>query len=353
MEEVKKSNQEIQNEMDASRGIKSRKPYEIITGDDLTKIKEDDTHPIIENIIYRGDYVFISAHKKVGKSIFAQQLACSLSTGKDFLDNFEVAKPCVVYYMPTEVKTWMIKQRFENIGNAVGINKDNIFLVPTFFKYNTPEGQLILKEIFSKIPKKPDVLIIDALYKAVKGSLILDDVINTFHDSVDMILREFPECAVIVIHHLKKPQKDDKGKEYDANDNDTFGSSFIGNGVEHMFRLEKSKKVNGELVLKCETQRSGTIIDDIRLKLVADDGILYYQMISKYHEETVKINNVLSESDSLTMNQIASFSDCGDTKARAVIKKMIKKGEVDVIPGKPKRYFKVKVTEKCNKTGNV
>lgn len=319
-----------------------KKPYQIITGNELTRVEDDDSKPIVENLIYRGDYVFISAHKKVGKSIWAMQLACSLSTGKDFLDFFKVDKPSVVYYMPTEVKLWMIKQRFQKIGNAVGINRDNIFLIPTFFKYNTKEGMQYLSEIFSSIPKKPDVIIIDALYKAVKGSLILDDVINSFHDCVDAILRTFPESAVLVVHHLKKPQKDKEGKEYNSDDNDTYGSSFIGNGVEHMFRLEKSLKAKNEHILKCETQRSGSIVDDIRMEMVSDEEILYYRMKDKYHEENVKIEKLLLESDSMTMTQIASFTGCCETKAKAVIKKLIEKGDVDVIKGKPNRYFKVK-----------
>ena len=71
---------------------RSRKPYTIITGKDLTTITENDMEPIIENLVYKGDYIFINAQKKTGKSIFAQHMTANLSTGKDFLDFFKVDK---------------------------------------------------------------------------------------------------------------------------------------------------------------------------------------------------------------------------------------------------------------------
>ncbi len=262
----------------------SRKPYEYFTGKDLFNKEEEAIEPIVEGLIYPKDYILFIAGEKMGKTIFVQNLICKLSIGKPFLNTFDITKPCKVVYLPTEVKVHELKERFEIMGDNIGIDKNNIHLIPTYFKYNEEQGgQKYLDEIIKLVGGSADMVIIDSLYKAVKGSITSDDVITQFNDKVDYLIRAL-NCAVIVVHHLRKPtRKPDSEDYYHQNDKDSFGSAFLTAGVDHVLRLEKCAKNPMDRILKCDTQRSGKIVDIIRLTF--DEKTLSNGVTSTVQEE--------------------------------------------------------------------
>lgn len=255
-----------------------RKPYNIIVGKDITTINQKKKEPLVEGIIYPNNYILLVAEEKVGKTLLSQNLTCSCSRGTPFLNTFEIPHPIKTWYMPTEVREEQLKERFIRIGGRLGIDNKNICLIPTFFKYNTELGRQSLDEIIKLAPFKPDLIIIDALYKAVKGSIRNDDVVAEFHDQMDYLMREL-NCAILVVHHLTKPTRNnDNGNYYNRSDKDVFGSAYLTAGVDHVFRLEKCNKNPKDLILKCDTQRSGDIVDTLRLKL--DDYSLTYEIVT-------------------------------------------------------------------------
>lgn len=83
--------------------LKLLKPIEQID----TNIKKD---IIINNIMRsKGVYLLVSKHK-VGKSLFALQLANSIANKKAFLGH-EILKPSPVLYITTELSDSQLKDR--------------------------------------------------------------------------------------------------------------------------------------------------------------------------------------------------------------------------------------------------
>jgi hypothetical protein len=118
-------------------------------------------------------------------------------------------------------------------------------------------------------------------------------------------LSEYLNCAIVLVHHMTKPTKDKEGRYFERSDKDSFGSAFLSAGVDHIFWMEKAKDgAKNEKVLRCDTQRSGSIIDSIRIKLNVHDP-LYFEFVNKYIEEGNKLVKVLHKHENgMTMEMM-------------------------------------------------
>lgn len=78
----------------------------------LSEINENTKKDIIvENLMISNGVHLLVSHPKVGKSMFAQQLAFSLTTGEDFL-GFKV-NPSHVLYITTESDINQLHERYK------------------------------------------------------------------------------------------------------------------------------------------------------------------------------------------------------------------------------------------------
>lgn len=274
----------------------AKKLYKVIKGQDILTLSDESIDPIIEGILYPKDYIMIVAEEKMGKTIIAQQLSCNLTMGQPFLNIFNIPKPMNVWYFITEGKEDDIKDRFIRMKNGVEIDINRLCLIPTLFRFNTPLGENVLEEIVNNNDKiKPDVLIIDSLYPAIKGSLRDEAVVNDFHFLIRWIQQEL-NCAVILIHHFSKRVRTPDGKIIERSDKDLFGSAFFAAAVDHVIWLDrwnydKNEKGNDK-ILKCDTQRSGKIFDSVRIRLLQPDP-LYFESVDKHLEEKHRVIEVL------------------------------------------------------------
>lgn len=271
------------------------KLYSIIEGEDILKLSESKSQPLIEGVLYENDYILWVAEEKTGKTIIAQQLACALTSGTPFLGSFDVKEPCNVWYFPTEGKTEDLKDRFIRMNRAVPLDINRLKIIPTSFRFNTKQGIESLEEIIRERPAElPKVIIIDALYQAIKGSIQKDDIIIEFNHTVRWLIRNC-DCAVVLTHHMTKPQRDKDGKYFTRSDKDSYGSTFLSAAVDHIFTLEKWTKdpdMKMDRLLKCDTQRSNNIIESTRLRLLEPDP-LYFVQVSTHAKEREIVMNLL------------------------------------------------------------
>lgn len=304
------------------------KLYEIIEGNALITPIEDNIEPIIDGILYPENQILISAEEKAGKTILSQQIACSLSTGTSLFGVFDVDKPHTVLYLATEGRKGELIDRFIRMSKHVPMAVENIKLVPINFRFNTDNGMNALKEIVSYYENRdgmyPDVIIVDALYRAVKGSLKEDDVVNDFYQAVGYLAKMCNDAGVIIVHHLTKPSRNKDGAYYSRNDKDTFGSAFLTAGADHCFRLEKCKKNKLDRILYCDTQRSNTVAEKTRLRLIEPDP-LYYEVVSHHIEEKAKLIKILNTKKfkgGINIDGIQKQLDIGRSTAYTIIKEL-------------------------------
>ena len=316
--------------------------YEVIEGENIFKLSENKAEPLIEGMLHENDYVLLVAEEKIGKTIFSQQLALSLTMGKSFLGIFDIPKPLKVWYIATEGKTEDLKDRFIRMRQQVESDSSNLKLIPTAFRFNTETGIKCLKELIDRYKDNyPKVIIIDCLYPAIKGSLIKDDVVGEFNHVIRFLNRVL-DCAVILIHHMKKPQRNQSdGKIMERTDKDTYGSALLLAAVDHLFRLEKWTKnpdCKKDILLRCDTQRGGNVINNIRLRLIEPEP-LFFEVVSKHQKEREMITNLLkSAKEGMDMTTLAVRSRVSRSLCYIIIKELQNERKVVKIGTKNKMY---------------
>lgn len=319
-----------------------KKLYEYIEGNDILTIQEDNKVPLIEGVLYKGQYVMFTAEEKVGKTVLSQQLVCSLSSGTDLFEAFDIDRGYKVWYMFNEVRMDELKGRFIRMKNAVPLDTGNVTLIPFKFHFNTPAGMKQLDHIVKeRKDNPPDIIILDALYKAVKGSLVKDDVVNDFNHTFSKFAHDLGGCARIVVHHLNKPSKDlEKGGFKARTDKDAYGSTFLAADVDHIFRLEKwgNDPNTKDRVLKCETQRSGDIIETTRLRLI-EPNPLYYTIVSIHTEEKAELIKLLNKNRGLDIQQVMKKMKLSRSVSYVILKELINENLIDKTKKRPVLYY--------------
>ena len=102
-------------------------------------LKESTKKDIIIDGLMRSKGVYLLVSKpKVGKSLFALQLANSIANGKPFLGH-EILKPSPVLYITTELSDSQLKDRCNLLG--ISFNKN------TFFAIDSSDKHLFTSEI--------------------------------------------------------------------------------------------------------------------------------------------------------------------------------------------------------------
>lgn len=322
-------------------------PREILrayTGKELSFIEPDKRIPLVDGLLFENDYVMVAAPPKIGKSIFVQQLTCALSSGTPFLDTFEVPNPVMVWYFATEGKDEDTKDRLIRMSHAIPIDFTNICLFCSAgMRFNTNVGQKLLAEIDCTwgLTSPPKVIIIDALYRAIKGSLKDDDVVNEFHQVVGELADRYG-AAVIIVHHMKKPVHFESGQKQERSDDDVFGSTFLKASVDQMYWMDKCTKAekgaSKDIILKCDTQRSGNAIEELRLSLVEPDP-LYYKVTSLYVDEIHRVLTVLnSHKKGMLVEEIMKSTGLKRSTLYLCLKELEELGKIKKSSTKPVVY---------------
>lgn len=172
------------------------------------ELKESTKKGIIIDGIMRSKGVYLLVSKpKVGKSLFALQLANSISNGKPFLGH-EILKPSPVLYITIELSDSQLKDRC----NLLGINyKKN-----TFFAIDRSDKQSInfrdikyeVKEFAEEYNGK--ILILD-MVKDIDFNISYD--INSYQDISQKLIPKIRNYAnkynltILFVRHLNKLDK--------------------------------------------------------------------------------------------------------------------------------------------------
>ncbi len=214
---------------------------------DVKSIKKD---IIVENLMISNGVYLLVSHPKVGKSMFAQQLAFSLTTGEDFL-GFKV-KPSHILYVTTEGDLNQLDTRYNLMNLHPVIDKLHII-----DRDDTPD--FYIRDIKNEIhgltyDKKPLFVIIDML-KDIKFDTNYD--INNYQEINDVVFRKLKELCrdynltILVTHHLNKRD-------------DTMGSVGLNADVDGIIKLKESRNDYNKLTLDYKSRDFSRL--DLNLK---------------------------------------------------------------------------------------
>lgn len=223
---------------------------------------------IVENLMISNGFYLLVSHPKVGKSMFAQQLAFSLTTGEDFL-GFKV-NPSHVLYITTEGDINQLNDRFKLMNLKPNVNKLHIIDIddiPDFYIRD------IERDIYELTFDKEPLFIIMDMFKDIKFDTSYD--LNNYQEINDVVFRKLKELCrkynstLLVTHHLNKRDE-------------TMGSVGLNADVSGIIKLKESKNNYNKLTLDYK----GRDLGRLQLNLKRNDNQTFSVIDENTNDET-------------------------------------------------------------------
>lgn len=201
----------------------------VINAADWLRTEPPAPDQILEDTLDAGDKMAVLASSKLRKSFFFEQMALSLSAGRDFL-NWHVPKARRVLYMQFEIRDHHSHRRTRNLALAMGIRPedlgDRLLIIPgRGLGLAGSEGLERIRLATGDF--NPEVIMLDPLYKLAQGVENAAEDFKVLLNAFDQ-LAELTGAAIIYVHHDTKGSPGDKdirdrgagsnvlGRDYDA-----------------------------------------------------------------------------------------------------------------------------------------
>lgn len=184
--------------------------------------------PIIENLLNEEEVTVFAGPKKLGKTVFSQNLAISVANGSNFL-GYNVPAAQRVLYIQQEVAPRWFKGRIEKMIPALpsGPARENFFHVSRReILLTKPDTLKIVRNWIERV--EPRLLVLDALYLFHNGKENSAKDRTNFFRPIFQMVQDY-KVTVWLVHHHGKPSQLFAG--YDDSDK-SRGSSVIGGATD-------------------------------------------------------------------------------------------------------------------------
>jgi len=278
--------------------------FGIFTGDQLIE-GETTYQPLIEGLLYRGDKSCLAAVPKMGKSVWIQQMAFNLTTGEDFLGKYRVHGQYNVLWLQGEVTKGEIKKRILDMERCNKLNRGKLFHA-NLRGYGLQRDNHLVKltnQLQKAGVKNIDVVIVDPLYRFLHGgNLIKDDFCIAWANNFDKLLGMYGASAIVVHHDSEKRFVDNKGIMHKQAVDTLLGTTFWSAYFTHAFKLTKK---NGKHYLNNAYQRSGDVVDQIKLKMIVPQRDKRNRLVFELQPDDLnKVELLLLKENKLTIKEI-------------------------------------------------
>jgi len=260
--------------------------------------KYDEPRILLQGMLQAGETVLLVGRQKEGKSTLSFQLAIDLATGSPFLGKFSTTK-CRVLMVDYENRPVALKRR----GGMILKGRDTAgnLLVKTFPYLTKRDVGLSGKEHNAMLQVvqlyQPDVLLIDPLrYAAPKSGQAKEEnwAVETI-DAIDKLRAVNPQLTVIVVHHVRKANAEEKGPSLKDDPRTwierTYGSQALIGHVDSIWGLEAGRdgdytfatvpRSHGLITLKLDKEPDSevfTLSDDALASLTNDQRVYWQQL---------------------------------------------------------------------------
>lgn len=230
---------------------------------------------IVDKILWEKDVVMLVGDAKVGKSVFALQLCCSITTGESMLDTFDVHGEFDILYVQLEGTREDTQDRLRRMMNGIDCNPDRFtHLFYPDMALDTTQGYTRFRDILAENNRAPKVLVIDPLYMAMHGDMKDSVASKQFIANIRRIKEQY-ECAVVIVHHTHRQKRSMSGDIIREGDKSYFGSYVWQAFPDHMLMINVKKSTN-LFTLTCDTQRSSNVIEKVEFKMLSSDNLLLF-----------------------------------------------------------------------------
>lgn len=211
---------------------KSATPFKIQTlGEIMANPPDEATFLIEQGILPVGGRLLIAGKPKVGKSIFADNLALSLAAGIPFLKRFNIDHPTRVLLLDRELSKRSLYNRMgalmdDRLGYKAAV--ENLMIDHDhLLRLDQKDSYDLLMRLVED--NGAEVVIMDTAYKFLGGDVESSSALMKAFEVLDRVIHN-TGVAMVMTHHLKKGQGG-KGKENtDVADPDGVAGSFLWTG---------------------------------------------------------------------------------------------------------------------------
>jgi hypothetical protein len=293
---------------------------------------------LIDKIIREKDSVLLVGAEKSGKSILAFQLMCALTSGTDFLGKFWTPRPIKVAYIQIEGELGDSQSRMKRMMQKLNFDPKmfQIHFIPPINLQNPHELERLKGELGTFLP---ELVLIDPIYFAMAGSLSDDLAVRAFIGNI-RILKEYLDCAIILVAHTHKTRFDNYGNAIQEGDEAVFGSKFFKAWADHII-LFTHDKMTDLRTFSCLTQRSGDIETKITLELNEPEP-LYFSIVEEVtdprFERVCKIIIEWTDERGVTPKELMAASKMPKSSLYELLKPALVDKRIIKIHGKPVRF---------------
>lgn len=211
-------------------------------------------------LIPQGKIILVGPYKS-WKSMTAMDLAFKLSTGKSWL-GFETTLSTVLV-VQLEIPKAAYQKRVNKYVFGNKLNPSNLYFMTTRnLKLDKGWGIALLEQWITEV--KPQVIIIDPVFKVVSGRLSDEYDVRQFEDRLDELIEKH-KVAIVLIHHEGKDMIVD-GERYDRGADASFGSVFFGAWVDSLIELRTESEGSNRVIMRFPLLRLAE--DDIKPMMV-------------------------------------------------------------------------------------
>lgn len=165
---------------------------------------------------------------KSWKSMFAQHTGFCLASGIPWLD-FETSASSVLT-VQLEIPKAVFRKRVEKYAQGNNLFPANLYYISQhYLKLDREFGFAALDRAVSIV--RPDVLIIDPVYKVLSGNISDSYDMMKLLDNLDNLIDKH-QIAIILVTHTRKPIVSESGEVVDRGLEDIMGSSYLPNWLD-------------------------------------------------------------------------------------------------------------------------
>lgn len=208
-----------------------------------------------------GRITLLAGSPDTGKTVVAMSLALAIASGKSVWGVHRPARKGKVLHLNGEIGSYIARERYQRL--ARGMSVDVAELAETLVLSNYPAAKLDDPDFEVKMVAActgAALVVVDSL-RAFSGAL--DEKAKEIGVALLMLARVSDKtgATIIVLHHNRKPSKDDVGRASDA----ISGSNSIFGGCECAFVLSKEK--SGPVTVQHERSPLGRPMTDFGLRI--------------------------------------------------------------------------------------
>jgi len=217
-----------------------------------------------KGLMYSGTKTILYGRYKSMKSVLLQKLCLAIANGEPWLGFNTPAGGLKVFYLQLEIPHPLLKKRMVKMTQGRDTVSELVVWTEMTLKLDNSQGLAKLEKQLTIY--KPDVLVIDPLYKVMTGNITDNHDLTTLMDIVDVLISKYG-VTVLLASHTRKSAIGKDGKEQareGEGSDDLIGGVLLSAWADSIIYVKREKRkltVNFDVVRHAEVELEPIVVD--------------------------------------------------------------------------------------------